>query len=82
MAVTSENTLSRSARNRRHWHLQQINAAGSLRATIWRVAGWVLVEGRRRPVGEQEQLVEQLVEMATDLNERNSDDDRARRDCQ
>lgn len=75
MALTSTNTRLTKAENRRKYHWKQINDATDIRSRIWRAAGWLVTEIRRRPLHEQDEAMDQLVELASQANERNGGDD-------
>lgn len=74
MALTSVNTAARKAERRRDYHQGLIDDSARLATRIWRAAGWLVSEAKRRPVDEQGEAVDQLVEIARDLNGRNADD--------
>lgn len=75
MALTSTNATLTKAENRRRWHRKQVDNASHVRERVWKAAGWFLAELLRRPHVEQEDAIERLLEMATELNERSGGDD-------
>jgi hypothetical protein len=64
-----------AATNRRDYHQRRIADAAGFRSRLWRAAGWVVAEGRRRPDMEMDAVVDEIVTIAKRLNGRNADDD-------
>jgi hypothetical protein len=66
-----------AATKRRGWHAARVESAEGWRNKVWAVAAWIVTETKRRPGGEQGDVVAEMANLARDLNGRNGgvDDD-------
>lgn len=76
MVATKPGQKPPRAARRRDFHQDQVATATSIKGRLWRAAGWLSAEGKRRPPEEFEVAVRQVVSLAEELSERNLADDR------